>query len=130
MKQKIGAFTILVRDYDEAIAFYIHKLSFCVTGDEDMGRGKRFVTIHPPADEQGTGIVLAKPSTKEQEAYIGRQGGDRVMFFLNTDDFYRDYASMRDKGVIFREEPRHEPYGIVAVFEDLYGNRWDLLEPK
>ncbi len=129
MRQKLGFISLLVHDYDEAIDYFTHKLSFTLTEDTDLGLGKRFVVVHPMNGGDGTGIVLAKPIIKDQISCIGKQGADRVMFFLHTDDFQRDYHSMLEKGIEFLEEPRHEPYGSVVVFADLYGNRWDLVQP-
>jgi len=134
MNQYINCFTLLVDDYDKAIDYFTHKLGFNLIEDHDLGSGKRWVKIRPPCKESinhlTASILLAKPSNKEQARCIGRQGADRVMFFLFTDNFQRDHTMMAAKGVTFLEEPRTEPYGTVAVFEDLYGNRWDLLEPK
>ena len=122
----IAAFSLLVRDYDEAIAFYVGKLGFDLIEDTDMGAGKRWVVVSPGSD--GTNFLLARASGDQVEA-IGRQGGGRVWLFLHTDDFAGDHARMSAAGVKFLEEPRREAYGTVAVFEDLYGNRWDLLQP-
>lgn len=123
---RLGAVSLLVRDYDEAIAFYVGKLGFDLTADIDQGR-KRWVTVTPKGGD--TALVLAKATTPEQVARIGDQAGGRVWLFLETDDFARDHAAWTAAGVVFREAPRHEPYGVVAVFEDLYGNAWDLIEP-
>ena len=120
--------TFLVRDYDEAIAFFTDTLGFHLTADTDMGGGKRWVAVAPRPDG-GPGLLLAKAVGVEQEAAVGKQAGDRVFLFLHTDDFARDQARMAAAGVRFLEAPRHEPYGVVAVFEDLYGNKWDLLQP-
>jgi len=117
---------LLVRDYDEAIAWFTTKLSFRLVEDSPRGPGKRWVLVTPPGGS--TALLLAKAATPEQEAVVGRQGGGRVMFFLHTSDFARDHAAMRAAGVKFHEEPRHEAYGTVAVFEDLCGNKWDLLQ--
>ncbi len=127
MKQKIGYVTLLVRDYDEAISYYTHKLQFDLVEDTELGNGKRWVLITPSKSEESY-LLLAKASTSEQEKYIGNQTGERVFLFLYTDDFWRDYQAMKSRGVKFSEEPRAEPYGTVVVFEDLYGNKWDLLE--
>jgi catechol 2,3-dioxygenase-like lactoylglutathione lyase family enzyme len=127
MKQTIGAISLLVRDYDEAISFYIGKLGFILIEDSDLGGGKRWVMVAPPGSG-GTRLLLAKAVTTEQESRIGNQTGGRVFLFLHTDDFQRDYEAMKANGVQFLEEPRHESYGTVVVFEDLYGNKWDLLE--
>lgn len=129
MQQHLAAVSILVRDYDEAIAYYTEVLSFSLTSDVDLGGGKRWVTVTPPGDS-ACSLLLAAASTPEQEAQIGFQSGGRVFLFLHTDDFQRDYAAMRSRGVEFVESPRHETYGTVVVFEDLYGNRWDLIEPR
>jgi len=129
MKQTIGAISLLVRDYDEAIAFYVGKLGFHLIEDTDMGGGKRWVMAAPPGSSE-TRLLLAKAVTTEQASRVGNQTGGRVFLFLHTDDFWRDYEAMKSKGVRFLEEPRMEAYGTVAVFEDLYGNKWDLLEMK
>jgi catechol 2,3-dioxygenase-like lactoylglutathione lyase family enzyme len=129
MKQMIGAIALLVRDYDEAISFYIQKLRFKLVENTDMGDGKRWVVIAPPGAEE-CGLLLAKAATPTQEIGVGNQAGGRVFLFLHTDDFWRDYREMRSSGVQFNEDPRVESYGTVAVFEDLYGNKWDLLELK
>jgi catechol 2,3-dioxygenase-like lactoylglutathione lyase family enzyme len=129
MKQHIGAVSLLVRDYDEAIAFYTQKLGFDLVEDTPIGHGKRWVLVAPPGSRE-TRILLAKSSDCGEENCVGNQTGGRVFLFLHTDDFERDHASMQSRGVHFREEPRMEAYGTVAVFEDLYGNTWDLLELK
>jgi catechol 2,3-dioxygenase-like lactoylglutathione lyase family enzyme len=129
VRQQIGAIALLVRDYDEAIAFYVGKLGFDLVEDTALGPGKRWVLVAPPGSAE-TRLLLAKAATPEQASRIGDQTGGRVFLFLNTDDFRRDYERLRGLGVHFREEPRTEPYGTVAVFEDLYGNRWDLLQPN
>ncbi|MBR0758465.1 VOC family protein [Bradyrhizobium jicamae] len=129
MPQHIGSISLLVRDYDEAIAYFTEKLGFGLVEDTDLGNGKRWVLIAPPGSME-TRILLAKAATADQAQHIGDQAGGRVFLFLYTDDFWRDYEAYRARGVRFREEPRVEPYGIVAVFEDLYGNRWDLLQLK
>jgi catechol 2,3-dioxygenase-like lactoylglutathione lyase family enzyme len=119
---------VLVRDYDAAIAFYVGKLGFTLSADTDQGGGKRWVVVTPSGG--GSGLLLARATDEAQAPRIGDQTGGRVFLFLETDDFARDHASMQAAGVRFLEAPRHEPYGLVAVFEDLYGNRWDLIEPK
>ena len=124
---RIGAVSLLVRDYDEAIAFYVGKLGFDLSEDTDMGGGKRWVRVTPKGGE--TSLLLARATTEAQIARIGSQAGDRVWLFLETDDLVRDHAAWLAAGVHFREAPRHEPYGKVVVFEDLYGNAWDLIEP-
>jgi catechol 2,3-dioxygenase-like lactoylglutathione lyase family enzyme len=119
---------LLVRDYDEAIAWYRDALGFELLEDSDHGGGKRWVRM-APSTSPGFSLLLAKAANPIQQSAVGSQHGGRVGFFLHTDDFARDHARMRAAGVTFLEEPRHEPYGSVAVFEDLYGNRWDLLQP-
>ncbi len=125
---RLGAVSLLVRDYDEAIAFYVGALGFDLSEDTDMGGGKRWVRVTPKGGD--TSLLLAKATTEAQIAAVGKQAGDRVWLFLETDDFARDHAAWTAAGVSFREAPRHEPYGVVAVFEDLYGNAWDLIEPS
>ena len=126
MKQTIGHVALVVRDYDEAIEFFTQKLRFRLI--EDIAQeGKRWVLVAPP-NSVGTSLLLAQASTPEQESRIGNQTGGRVFLFLHTDDFARDYAEMKERGVKFLEALREEAYGTVAVFEDLYGNKWDLLE--
>jgi len=129
MKQHIANIVLLVRDYDEAVDFYTDKMGFTLVEDTDQGGGARWVRVMPPGAAE-TSLVLAKAVTPEEQAQVGCQAGGRVLMILFTDDFRRDYESMREKGVVFHEEPREEVYGTVAVFEDLYGNTWDLLEPK
>ena len=129
MKRQIGAVSLLVREYDEALAFYIDKLGFKLVEDTDMGEGKRWIRV-APHDSAESCILLAKASSPEQLSRVGDQTGGRVFLFLHTDDFQRDYEAMKSKRVRFLEEPRYESYGTVVVFEDLYGNRWDLLELK
>jgi catechol 2,3-dioxygenase-like lactoylglutathione lyase family enzyme len=124
----LSAISILVSDYDEAIAWYGEKLGFELIVDTSMGGGKRWVVVSPSSDAQ-TRIILAKASGAEQTALIGRQMGGRVGFFLQTTAFDEAYARMVEAGVVFREKPRSEPYGKVVVFEDCYGNGWDLIEP-
>lgn len=121
---------LIVRDYDEALAFYVGQLGFTLVEDSAVPeQGKRWVIVRPPGAEAGaTSILLARAASPEQVAAIGHQAGGRVFLFLETDDFARDHAAFTAAGVRFLEAPRHEPYGIVAVFEDLYGNRWDLIE--
>lgn len=132
--RRIATVTVVVADYDEAIAWYTEKLGFQLADDVDLGGGKRWVTISPGA---GARLLLAKADVflsgadgRTQTAAVGNQTGGRVAFFLETDDFARDHASMKERGVEFREEPRREAYGTVAVFADLYGNLWDLIEPR
>ena len=126
---QIGAVALLVRDYDEAVAFFRDALGFAVVEDTALGQGKRWVRVAPPGAGR-TAILLAKAVGEAQQARIGDQGGGRVMFFLETRDFARDHAAFLARGVRFPEAPRDEDYGRVAVFEDLYGNRWDLVEPR
>lgn len=129
MKQSIIHIALLVKDYDDAIGFYVDKLNFIVKEDSyQPEQNKRWVLIAPPGST-GTQILLAKASGPEQEAFIGNQTGGRVFLFLQTDDFWRDYHHMIAKGIEFMREPKTESYGIVAVFTDLYGNLWDLLQP-
>lgn len=125
-RQYLGAIALVVREYDEARDYYTRVLGFDLIEDIDQGH-KRWVVVAPPGSS-GTALLLARATTPEQAARIGDQTGGRVFLFLHTDDFRRDHARLRANGVVFEEEPRHEPYGIVAVFRDLYGNRWDLLQ--
>ena len=127
--QILSLVTLLVDEYDRAIAHYCGALGFALREDTDLGGGKRWVTVAPAADAFPR-LLLAKATTPEQVACIGNQHGGRVGFFLHTDDFHRDHAAMLAQGVEFLEAPRDEPYATVAVFRDLYGNTWDLLEPK
>ena len=127
MRQHIGYIALLVRDYDEAISYFTEKLGFALAEDTDLGGGKRWVLIAPPGAAE-TRLLLAKAASAGQLSRVGDQTGGRVFLFLHTDDFWRDYEAYRSRGVRFREVPREEPYGIVAVFDDLYGNRWDLIE--
>ncbi|GGA20763.1 hypothetical protein GCM10010981_06060 [Dyella nitratireducens] len=129
MHHTIAAVALLVHDYDEAIAFYTGCLDFELIEDTPLGGGKRWVLVAPPGSHE-TRLLLARASTGGQDAYVGEQGGGRVFLFLHVDDFYARYEAMRSRGVRFLELPREEPYGIVAVFEDLYGNKWDLLQPR
>ena len=128
MNQRLAHVTLLVRDYDEAIAFYTNVLGFSLTSDLDMGDGKRWVVVAPPGPA-GCSLLLAEAKTDEEKLAVGRQGAGRVWLFLHTDDFWRDYPVLQSRGLRFLETPRSEVYGHVAVFEDLYGNKWDLLEP-
>ncbi|AYA38695.1 VOC family protein [Hymenobacter oligotrophus] len=128
--QRLGAVALLVRDYDEAIAFYTQVLGFELIEDTDQGNGKRWVLVAPPNAAPGTCLLLAKAEGEAQLQAVGNQSGGRVFLFLYTDDFWRDYRAMRERGVHFLEEPRTEAYGTVAVFRDYYGNKWDLLEPR
>jgi catechol 2,3-dioxygenase-like lactoylglutathione lyase family enzyme len=127
VKQNIAHVAIVVRDYDEAIAFYTNVLGFELIEDTDLGGGKRWVRV-APHNSAGTSLLLARAATPEQQSRIGNQTGGRVFLFLHTDDFWGDYHAMRAHGVTFETEPRQEAYGTVAVFDDVYGNRWDLIE--
>jgi len=130
IKQSIVHVALVVRDYDEAIEFYTKKLHFELVEDTyQPEQDKRWVTVKPPGSD-GMTLLLAQASKPEQEPFIGNQTGGRVFLFLNTDDFWRDYSDMIAKGIKFVREPKEEEYGTVAVFEDLYGNLWDLLELK
>ena len=128
MTQRLALTALVVRDYDEAIGFYVDQLGFELTRDDDMGGGKRWVVVTPPGSQGG--LLLAKAAGEIQAARVGDQTGGRVGFFLHTDDFARDHARLAAAGARFDGEPRHEAYGAVVVFEDLYGNRWDLIGPK
>lgn len=128
MSRFIGMVTLVVREYDEAIAWYTKVLGFSLVDDTALSQTKRWVVVAPGSD--GARLLLAKADDDTQNASIGNQTGGRVALFLHTDDFPVDHAKMVEAGVHFLEEPRHEPYGTVAVFEDLYGNKWDLLELK
>jgi catechol 2,3-dioxygenase-like lactoylglutathione lyase family enzyme len=129
MAQSIATVCLLVRDYDEAIAFYSGALRFALAEDTPLGGGRRWVVLAPPGPG-GARLLLAQAKNEGEKAAIGRQAGGRVFLFLQTDDFERDHRGMTARGVKFIEEPRREDYGTVAVFEDLYGNKWDLLMPK
>lgn len=126
--QAITHLALLVRDYDEAIAFFVDALGFQLLEDTPLGPEKRWVRV-APAGGKGAALLLARAATAGQRAQIGNQAGGRVFLFLETDDVARDHAAMQQRGVRFLEAPRRESYGTVAVFEDLYGNRWDLIEP-
>jgi catechol 2,3-dioxygenase-like lactoylglutathione lyase family enzyme len=125
--RSLARLSFLVRDYDEAILWFTEKLGFRLIEDTPLGENKRWVRV---GVDRGLELLLAAADGPEQEAAIGNQAGGRVFLFLETDDFSRDHARMRAAGVTFREAPRHEPYGTVAVFLDLYGNPWDLIEPR
>ncbi|ATD09583.1 VOC family protein [Pseudoalteromonas piscicida] len=128
MKQNIVNIALVVKDYDEAIDFYVNKLGFELIEDTyQPEQDKRWVVVAPP-NSHGTALLLARASTPEQQKFIGDQAGGRVFLFLNTDDFWRDYERMKSIGIQFIREPQEQDYGTVAVFEDLYGNRWDLLQ--
>jgi len=128
MTRSIQSVSLVVHDYDEAIAYFTESLRFRLVEDTDLGEGKRWV-IMAPAGEPGAALLLAKAANPEQLACIGRQAGGRVFLFMHTSDFWDDYNYMRSHGVHFCEQPREEPYGLVVVFQDLYGNRWDLIQP-
>ena len=127
VQQQIGNIALVVKNYDDAIAFYTQKLQFTLVEDTDLGDGKRWVQISPP-NSNGSNLLLAQASSAEQHLAIGNQAGGRVFLFLQTNDFWRDYALMKANGVEFNEAPREEAYGTVVVFQDLYGNKWDLLQ--
>lgn len=130
MRQSIATVALVVRDYDEALAFYVGKLGFTLVEDTYIpAQDKRWVTVAPPGST-GPLLLLARAVGEEQSSRIGNQTGGRVFLFLYTDDFWRDYAAYRRKGVVFVREPKEESYGTVAVFADLYGTLWDLLQPK
>ena len=133
MPQSVGYVSLVVRDYDEAIAFFTQSLGFELLEDsaskDRLGQDKRWVLVAPPGS-RGTSLLLARASTPEEASRIGNQTGGRVFLFLHTDDFWSDYREMTARGVKFKEKPREESYGTVAVFEDLYGNKWDLLQLK
>jgi catechol 2,3-dioxygenase-like lactoylglutathione lyase family enzyme len=133
MPQNLGYVTLVVRDYDEAIAFFTESLGFALIEDspstDRQGREKRWVLV-APAGSSGSRLLLAKASNPDEASRIGNQTGGRVFLFLHTDDFWRDYKAMTAKGVNFVRAPKEEEYGTVAVFEDLYGNKWDLLQLK
>jgi catechol 2,3-dioxygenase-like lactoylglutathione lyase family enzyme len=126
---QIGLVSLVVRDYDDAVAFYVGKLGFELIENKVMGEGKRWVVVRP-IGASGAGLLLALAKNDVERSRIGDQTGGRVFLFLETDNFERDFKAFNACGVVFKEPPRHEPYGSVAVFEDLYGNLWDLLERK
>jgi catechol 2,3-dioxygenase-like lactoylglutathione lyase family enzyme len=127
VERSIALVTLVVRDYDEALAFFVYALGFAVVEDTPLGGGKRWVVVAPPRG-RGAGLLLAQAATPEQAAHVGNQTGGRVAFFLHTGDFWRDYRHMQAHGVRFAEEPREEAYGTVVVFYDIYGNKWDLVQ--
>ena len=130
MRQSIATVALVVRDYDEALAFYVGTLGFTLIEDTFVpAQDKRWVTVAPPGSA-GPLLLLARAVGEEQSSRIGNQTGGRVFLFLHTDDFWRDYEAYRRKGGVFVREPKEESYGTVAVFEDIYGNLWDLLQPK
>lgn len=128
MKQHIAHIALVVKDYDEAIAFYTQKLNFRLLEDTQLTPEKRWVRVAPPGTEECS-LLLARAANEKQEQSIGNQTGGRVFLFLYTDDFWRDYDQMVERGIQFVREPSVEPHGTVAVFEDLYGNLWDFIEP-
>jgi catechol 2,3-dioxygenase-like lactoylglutathione lyase family enzyme len=128
MKQNLAHIALLVYDYDQAIAFYTQKLHFSLIEDTDLGEEKRWVLIAPPGSA-GCNLLLAKASNEEQKSRVGNQTGGRVFLFLNTDNFERDYQNLLEQNVTIVRQPIQESYGTVAVFADLYGNLWDLIEP-
>jgi catechol 2,3-dioxygenase-like lactoylglutathione lyase family enzyme len=136
MQQSIIHVALVVRDYDEAIEFFVGKLDFVLVADEyQPAQDKRWVVVAPPSSggsggSTGTSLLLARASAPEQEPFVGNQAGGRVFLFLRTDDFWRDYERMVERGIEFVRPPSEQPYGIVAVFLDLYGNRWDLIESR
>jgi catechol 2,3-dioxygenase-like lactoylglutathione lyase family enzyme len=127
MKQHLALIAIVVRDYDEAISFYVNQLGFNLIEDKQVSPDKRWVVVAPPGSIE-TRLLLARGTDERQKKTIGDQCGGRVFLFLHTDNFHRDYETFVGRGVRFVEQPRTEPYGTVAVFEDLYGNRWDLIQ--
>jgi len=127
--QTIARVTLLVRDYDEAIAYFTRVLGFTLLEDTPLDPEKRWVIVEPRAS-RGAALLLARAASPEQASRVGKQAGGRVAFFLETDDFPRDYQAMAERGVAFEEKPRDEAYGTVVVFKDLYGNRWDLVQPR
>jgi catechol 2,3-dioxygenase-like lactoylglutathione lyase family enzyme len=129
MAQRIHSVALVVRDYDEAIAFFTGRLGFTLIEDTPLSADKRWVLVAPPGPG-GSALLLARAATPEQASRIGNQTGGRVFLFLHTDDFWRDYHAMKSRGIAFVAEPRQEPYGTVAVFLDLYGNKWDLVQPQ
>jgi catechol 2,3-dioxygenase-like lactoylglutathione lyase family enzyme len=129
MSRVIAQVTLVVRDYDEAIAFFTKVMRFQLIEDTALAGGKRWVVV-APAGNRGAAILLAKAASDDQTNHVGNQTGDRVSFFLETDDFWEDHRHLISHGVIFAEPPREEPYGTVAVFRDLYGNKWDLIQRR
>ncbi len=130
MKQQLALIALVVEDYDDAIQFYTQKLNFTVVEDSIVSETKRWIVIAPPGASSGCNLLLAKAANEEQLSRVGNQTGGRVFLFLHTEDFWHDYKSMQQKGVEFVREPAEESYGVVAVFKDLYGNLWDLIEPN
>jgi catechol 2,3-dioxygenase-like lactoylglutathione lyase family enzyme len=129
MNQRLTRLALVVDDYDKAIAFYTQKLNFTLVEDTMMSESKRWVVVAPPGNGECS-VLLAKASTEEQRSRVGNQTGGRVFLFLHTDDFWRDYNNLKEKGVTIFREPSEEVYGTVAVFADLYGNLWDLIQSK
>jgi catechol 2,3-dioxygenase-like lactoylglutathione lyase family enzyme len=130
MKQSIGLTALVVRDYDEALAFFVGKLGFNLIEDTYIAeQDKRWVVVAPPGSCE-TSLLLARATNSEQGSRIGNQTGGRVFLFLYTDDFWRDYNAYKSQGIVFVRDPKEESYGMVAVFKDLYGNQWDLLQPR
>ena len=130
MKQSLAMVSLVVRDYDEAITFFVGTLGFVLVEDAPVPeQGKRWVVVAPPGGDQSR-LLLARASTPEQHSRIGNQTGGRVLLFLHTDNFWRDYEAYRSRGVVFVRGPREQSYGTVAVFKDLYGNLWDLVQPS
>ena len=131
---RLGLVSYVAREYDEALGFFVGKLDFELVEDTDMGDGKRWVVVAPTSGSanglnNGASLLIARAVTEAERASVGNQAGGRVAFFLNTDNFDRDHSNWLARGVKFREQPRHEVYGKVAVFEDLYGAPWDLIQP-
>jgi catechol 2,3-dioxygenase-like lactoylglutathione lyase family enzyme len=130
LKQHLSLTSVLVRDYDEAIAFYVGVLGFLLIEDSPvLSQNKRWVVVAPPGASESR-LLLARAANPDQESRVGNQTGGRVFLFLHTDDFWRDFNLYTSKGVRFIRQPREEPHGTVAVFQDLYGNLWDLIQPK
>ena len=129
MKQSLAHIAIVVKDYDEAIKFYTQKLDFQLLEDTKLDAQKRWVLVSPPGSDNGCSLLLAKASNDIQSSRIGNQTGGRVFLFLHTDDFWRDYNKMIERGIEFIRQPAKQPYGTVEVFKDLYGNLWDLIGP-
>jgi len=127
MSLAVSRVALVVRDYDEAVTYFTNSLGFDLVEDTDLGAGKRWVVVAPRGG--GAELLLARAAKPEQAARVGDQTGGRVFLFLRTDNFWRDYDALKSRGVAFIEEPRHEKYGTVAAFRDLYGNKWDLVGP-
>jgi catechol 2,3-dioxygenase-like lactoylglutathione lyase family enzyme len=128
--QRLALVTLVVNDYDDAIDYYVGVLGFALREDTPLAEGKRWVVVSPKGGDAGSGLLLAKAANDRQRQAVGLQTGGRVFLFLHTNDFERDYAAYKQRGVSFVEQPRQESYGRVVVFTDLYGNRWDLVEPQ